>query len=133
MKRILLPLCFLCACFALGAPAPSNFEALHDIGRLGRFGTTNQIRQFFQTNSLSFEVPALKRHTDRYFWVVSYPYSGMDTIDLYCFRGGPGGWVPQMLYFVLKPTDRHITVDEQDSQFVVRCGHKQLLTFSIEP
>ncbi len=132
MRKLMVLVLLVCASSAARGAIPANFEALHDISRIGRLSSTNEIAQYFRDNSLSFETPALKRHADRYFWVVSYPYSGMDTIDLYCFRGGPRGWTVQMLYFALRPTDRHINIIEEESQFVVKNGGKQLLTFAVE-
>jgi len=133
MRKILLLLIPLSgAVLTFAGPAPSNFEALHNMSRLSLFASTNQITQYFRTNSLSFEAPPIRRYSDRYFWVISYPYSGLDTIDIYCFRGEPGGWRVQMLYFALKPKDRHMSVVEEESRFVVRNGNTQLLTLEIQ-
>ncbi len=133
MQKLFLPVVLLAAWLAAAGPASSNFEALQDAGRLRRFASTNALTHLFQTNSLSFEVPALKRHARDYFWVVSYPYSGVDTIDLYCFRRYSNNWTLQMLYYAFRPTDRHINILEEEGQFVVKNGGKQLLTFSTEP
>jgi hypothetical protein len=110
----------------------SNFDALHCTRNLNHFSSTNEIVAFFQTNSLSFTAVPLKRHSDHYFWVVSYPYSGLDTIDVYCFRhGNAGGWTIAMLYYVLSPKYRDINIAEEPNQFVIRNGGVELLTFGI--
>jgi hypothetical protein len=133
IRNILL---FTSFCFVspiLAGPAPSNFEALHNTSRLKRFASTNEITAYFQTNSLSFQVLPMKRHADHYFWIASYPYSGLDTIDIYCFRGGPGGWHVQMLYFILSPKYRQVELQERENQFVVKEHGMELLTVAIQP
>jgi hypothetical protein len=112
----------------------SNFDALHCTRNLSRFASTNEIVAFFQSNSMSFKPVPLKQHADHYFWVVSYPYSGLDTIDVYCFRHGDAGvWTVTMLYFVLSPKYRDVNVVEEPTRFVVRNGSTELLTFGIHP
>ena len=132
MQKLLLLIFVTCGLASLAGSAPSNFQALH--GSIPRFGSTNEITQYFETNSISFKVPPLKRHADRYFWVASYPYSGVDTIDVYCFRQRPSsGWKLQMLYYAIRPKSRDISVGEEAAQFVVKNGPDQLLTFAIQP
>jgi hypothetical protein len=95
MKKILLLILFgqaICtvanAQMIYGHPNGLRGE-LHCVDSL-RFASTNEIAAFFHTNSLAFELVPPKRHSDHYFWVVSDPYSGLDTIDVYCFRWNAG-------------------------------------------
>jgi hypothetical protein len=101
-----------------------------------RFASTNEIVAFFQTNSLAFELVPLKQHSDHYFWVVSYPYSGLDTIDVYCFRRRStklNEWEVAVLYFILSPKHQDVKIVEASDHFSVRNGDSDLLSLKYAP
>ena len=113
--------------------AQANFSAIHDTSRLMWFANTNDIARHFETNKISVVTYPLKRYADDYYWVAAYPYSGADTIDLYCFRHhGPQQWRIQMVYFALSPETRKLTLIEQETEFVIRDGDRQLISYAVK-
>ena len=80
------------------------------------------------------KVYQLTPKSDQYFWVAAYPYSGVDTIDLYCFvHNGPRQWRVQMLYFALRPKTRTLTVLEHETSMIVKDGDQELVRVAIKP
>jgi hypothetical protein len=104
----------------------------HDTDRLIGFTSTNEIIDFFAGHNTPVTSYPLALHTDQYFWLAAYPYSGLDTIDLYCFvHHGPRQWRIQMVYFALSPKTRNLTVVEGETRMVVKDGDEELVTVSV--
>jgi len=113
--------------FGAGAVPASN----HDVDFL-RFSSTEEIVHYFRAHDIPTIVYPLKKHGEDYFVIASYPYSGADTIDLYCFRQyGAKQWRVEMLYFALGPKTRELTVVEKTSGLIVRDGGRELLRYSL--
>jgi hypothetical protein len=118
---------FLCP----GRVAAQNDFSIH---RLNSFSSTNEILSFFAGRNISIEAYQLPQQVDRYFWVAAYPYSGPDTIDLYCFvHHGSRQWRVQMLYYALHPKTRRLTVLEQGTSMIVKDAEQELVRVAIKP
>ena len=111
--------------------AQANFPAVHNTESLMWFSSTNDITRHFETSKVSVVTYRLKQHADDYYWLAAYPYSGSDTIDLYCFRHhGPQQWRIQMVYFALSPETRRLTLVERDGEFIIKDGDRQLIAYA---
>ena len=59
----------------------------------GSFHATKDIRTFFAKQGLPSESKEVEGNSEEYFFLLAYPYSGMDGADLYCFVRRTNGWV----------------------------------------
>jgi len=55
--------------------------------------STNDIRAYFDQQGVPVELKEAKGKSESYCFVLAYPYSGIDTTDLYCFVQRGEGWV----------------------------------------
>ncbi len=124
----------LLALAQLLCPAMLVAQGEFSIHRLNSLSSTNEIAGVFAEKNIPVKVYQLPKQVDRYFWVAAYPYSGLDTIDLYCFvHHGPRQWRVQMLYYALHPKTRTLTVHEQGSSMIVEDGDLELVRVAIKP
>jgi hypothetical protein len=56
------------------------------------FTSTNAIKTHFETNGVPTELKQTQSKSETYCFVLACPYSGVDSIDLYCFVRSGEGW-----------------------------------------
>jgi hypothetical protein len=59
----------------------------------GYFPAVNAIKGYFDQQGVTVKIKELSGRTDAFCFVRAYPYSGVDTTDLYCFVKRDGEWL----------------------------------------
>ncbi|HXC99904.1 MAG TPA: hypothetical protein VN048_11220 [Verrucomicrobiae bacterium] len=54
--------------------------------------STNEISAFFKEKGVPVEVKEIQGKNENFCFVLAYPYSGVDTTDLYCYVKAGEGW-----------------------------------------
>ena len=102
----------------------------HNIANLHHFGSVQEITNYFQKVKVPIEVLELKNFSKEHFLFAAFPYSGLDTIDVYCYVKYGEQWDIKMLYFHLRPKARSLTVEETADQIVVFCAKEEFIRLS---
>lgn len=116
----------LCVCYALANTNIMSKDLPNPNVPLNVPGfcrSTNDIKAYFDQQGVPVELKEAKGKYETYCFVLAYPYSGIDTTDLYCFVQRGEGWL-MFLKAALWKT-RHGTVEfKSDGDFmnIVRDG-----------
>jgi hypothetical protein len=108
--------------------------SIHNINEIPYFGATTEITNFFARADVPVEVLHLKNLNTNNFVLCAFPYSGVDTIDVFYFVKYGEGWKLKMLYFCLQPKSRHLeaTIENSD-KIVLRAKQQELLRITVDP
>jgi hypothetical protein len=116
------------AALALTMSITANADwSTHDATKIYSFSSIQEITNFFSTAKIDIEPLELKIFKKDHFLFSAFPYSGKDTIDLYCYVKYGEQWVLQMLYFHLRPRQRHLRAEESATQILVSCGEEEVV------
>ena len=96
------------------------------------FKTNEDIKAYFDKNGIPVEVKEIQAKKEKYYFVLAYPYSGIDTTDLYCFVKGDAGWGMFLKAFLWKTPFKEDVKFKLDGDFVdVLC--KSIVVLKINP
>jgi hypothetical protein len=99
----------------------------HDADKIRHFSSIEQMTNYFSKAAGPIEPLGLKRFKNDHFVFCAFPYSGLDTIDLYSYVKDGDAWVLQMLYFHLRPKQRHLRAVESNTQITIFCGEDEVV------
>jgi len=99
----------------------------HNLSNFPLFKSVQEATNFFGKAEIVIKVLKLTQFEHDHLLLAAYPYSGKDTIDVYCFVKYGDYWVIKMLYFHLRPKARHLRVEESADQIMVYCGKEELV------
>jgi hypothetical protein len=120
--------------FTLTIPilAQSNRELVHNVGKIPRFDSTQEITNFFAKANVPVQAFELKEFKNKNYIFAAYPYSGNNTIDLYYFVKYGDTWTIKMLYFYLNPKYRKLRVEEKQGQIVVFDAKEEVICLTVD-
>jgi hypothetical protein len=124
-----LVLSFLVVTIALNAKAGFT---IHEIDAFPPFSSTADITNFFSKECLSSHVLELKLHNRNNFIVAAYPYSGVDTIDVFHFVKWGARWEIKMVFFYLRPKQRKLSVKETKTKILLHAAKEELLSITVD-
>lgn len=115
------------ACSLMADEPPFKREAVHNVDLLLGFDSTNAIVKYFKDTRVPFRILPVPGNGTNYYWIQAAPYTGVNTIDLYCFYRHGTVWRVQMLYFALSTTTWDLDLREEGSEMVVYEGNDPLV------
>ena len=106
--------------------AESKVDLIHNVDNVAHFSSIQEITNYFGKVGVSIKILRLKKFGDERLLFAAYPYSGLDTIDVFYFVKYGEQWVLNMLYFHLGPKDRTLRVEERRKQIFIFCGKEEI-------
>jgi len=136
LKNKLRPLLILalapaCLCVFLNLPVRAEL-ASHNFNAFPPFQSKQDITNFFAQNHISIEVFELKNFSSENLVFASYPYSGLDTIDVFYFVKYGERWNLKMVYFYLRPKERKLKLAEQNDRIIIRAAGEDLVSLMVD-
>ena len=115
------------------ANGQTDFGSVHDTRKIAHFDSVQAITNHFSKANVPIKPVKLELFRESNFIFAAYPYSGVDTIDVYVYVKYGDEWVLQMLYFHPRPKSRQIRAKETKSQIVILCGDDEILRLTPDP
>jgi hypothetical protein len=94
--------------------------------------TTSNIDNYFRDKDVPIKTKKITVGEFDYYCIAAYPYSGVNTIDVYCFVHDGDIWRLHMLYYALNPPTRALEFKTEDRTITVYGDRKKLVTMFIE-
>jgi hypothetical protein len=105
---------------------PRNFEIPHS------FATITNVEEYFKSQDCPIGIVEFQGRDERYLFVKAYPYSGIDTTDLYCFVKRNQRWTIFAKAFLWKtPSKDDVSFRENGDS--VEVYSKGVLTLKLRP
>jgi hypothetical protein len=105
---------------------------IHKIDEFPSFASTAEITNFFSKVNVAIHVLELKNHGTNNFVVAAYPYSGLDTIDVFHFVKWGNGWKIKMVFFYLRPKFRELRIEETKTKILLLDSREELLGITVD-
>jgi hypothetical protein len=105
---------------------------IHNLNEIPYFASIDEITHFFNDANVSIDVLQLKRFSSNNVVLAAYPYSGVDTIDIFAFVKYGKGWMLNTVHFHLRPKHRKLKVTETDTKIVIWDADDEILSLTID-
>src|ERR1043166_2682951 len=115
------------------ANAQSDFGSVHDTRKIAHFVSVQAITNHFSKANVPIKPVKLELFRETHFIFAAYPYSGLDTIDVYVFVKYGEEWVLQMLYLHPRPKSRQMHARETKNQIEILCGDDEIFRLTPDP
>jgi hypothetical protein len=105
---------------------------IHNIDQIPYFPSIKELTNFFSDAQVSIDVLKLNKFAGSNFILAAYPYSGLDTIDVYSFVKFGEGWKLNMVYFYLRPKYRELKIVEKSRTIILCDKNDELIRLSVD-
>jgi len=101
---------------------------LTDLNQMRVFDDKAKLLETFAKEKVLVKTNEFVVSGKRFLFVSAYPYSGADTIDLYCYESHGGSLRLVAFSFVYEPSQRTLTFNLEGRKIVVLDGKTEVLT-----